>query len=190
MNYNLKKIFHKKRVLITGHTGFKGTWLSLWLIRYNAKILGISLINSNKNNFYSSLNLDRQIKSYYFDINKNLAKTRNLIVKFKPDFIFNLAAQALVSVSYQKPVQTLENNIGININILESLRFVNHQCSIILITSDKVYENLERRKAYTESDALGGKDIYSVSKSASELIIQGYKESFLKKKKKSENSYS
>jgi CDP-glucose 4,6-dehydratase len=183
MNKIIKKNFFNKKILITGHTGFKGTWFTLWLLKYKPKILGISLPGSKQNSFYKKLNLEKKINTNYFDIGKNLNKTKKIISKFKPDFIFNFAAQALVSVSYEKPDYTLKNNLNININLLETLRILKKNCSVILITSDKVYENIEKKRPYIENDKLGGKDIYSVSKSASELIINGYKESFLKKKK-------
>ena len=183
MNKFFKKNFYNKKILITGHTGFKGTWLTLWLLKYKPKILGISLPGSKNNSFYSKLKLENKIKTKYFDIGNNLNKTKKIIHNFKPDYIFNLAAQALVSISYEKPEYTLKNNINININLLETIRTLKNNCSVVLITSDKVYENIEKKKSYRESDKLGGKDIYSVSKSASELIINGYKESFLKKKR-------
>ena len=171
------------KVLITGHNGFKGTWLSLWLLKLNANVVGISL-KSNKNNFlYKKLKIDKKIKSYYFDISVNQKKLKNIIYNEKPDFIFNLAAQAIVSKSFKYPNYTLKNNIGININLLESLRNYNKKISVVMVTSDKVYENIEKIKSYKERDQLGGKDIYSASKSSSELIFNAYFQSFLKDKR-------
>lgn len=180
---NLEKFFKNKKIIITGHTGFKGSWLTLWLLKYNSKIVGISLKESKKNLFYKSLEIEKKIKNYYFDINLNLSLLKKIIKLEKPDFIFNLAAQAIVSKSYYDPIYTLKNNIGININLFEALREYNRTCSIVLVTSDKVYENLEIKKSYKENDLLGGKDIYSSSKSSSELIFRAYFQTFLKYKK-------
>ncbi len=180
MKNDLKKKFNNKKILITGHNGFKGTWLCLWLLKYNAKIIGISL-KSNKNNYlYKTLKIEKKIKSYYFDISLNQKKLKNIIFKEKPDYIFNLAAQAIVSKSFLDPAYTLKNNIGININLLESLRNYKKKISVVMVTSDKVYENVEKLESYKETDNLGGKDIYSASKSSSELIFNAYFQSFLK----------
>lgn len=183
MNSFFSKNFKNKKILITGHNGFKGTWLTLWLLKYNAKIIGISLKKSNNNKLYNSLLIEKKIKSYYFDISKNLKKLKRIINKEKPDYIFNLAAQAIVSKSFTHPEYTIKNNIGINVNLLEVLKNYEKKVSVIMVTSDKVYQNIEQLKSYKENDRLGGKDIYSASKSASEIIFNAYFQSFLNKKK-------
>ena len=174
--------FKNKKVLVTGHTGFKGSWLSLWLSSLGAKVVGISIDNQSKNSHFTINSLGNKI---YRDIRsdvRNLQKLKKIILKHKPDIIFHLAAQSLVKKSYNDPVKTFTSNSVGTLNILESLRFLKKRCTAIIITSDKSYKNLEISRGYKENDLLGGKDPYSASKASAELIIQSYIDSFFSKK--------
>ena len=176
------RIFKNKKVLITGHTGFKGSWLALWLSMSGAKVMGISnKIITNQSNF-KAIKLKKEILSKNIDI-RNLKKIKTAIIKFQPDFVFHLAAQSLVKKSYEDPIYTYETNTIGTLNILESLRFLKKRCNAILITSDKSYKNLEIKRGYKENDLLGGIDPYSSSKASAELIIQTYINTFLKRQK-------
>ena len=182
---SLLKNFNGKKVIITGHTGFKGSWLTLWLIHLGAKVTGISdRTPTNPSNFEAN-QLKKKINHFKFDI-RNKKKFLFIINKIKPDYIFHLAAQSLVKKSYKNPVETFETNTFGTLNLLESLKKVKFKkkCSVVIITSDKSYKNLEIKRGYKENDRLGGYDPYSASKSCSELIIQSYINSFLKDNKR------
>jgi CDP-glucose 4,6-dehydratase len=181
---NLKNFFYKKKILITGHTGFKGSWLTLWLKNYDAKIFGISKDIPTKPAHFNVSKLYKGIKNYQFDIldQKKLKKT---FLKIKPDYVFHLAAQSLVKKSYEDPTLTWNTNLIGTLNILESLRALNKSCTAVLITSDKCYFNKETHKGYKESDTLGGEDPYSASKASAEILIKSYIKSFFNKKKSS-----
>ena len=172
----MKRYFKNKKVLITGNTGFKGSWLSLWMHYYGAKVLGISNgYPSNPSNF-KILNLKNKIKNVNIDI-RNQKKLQKKILSFQPDFIFHLAAEAIVKKAYQKPKEAWETNTFGTINILEILKKVKKKTIVVMITSDKVYKNLEITRGYTENDILGGYDPYSASKAAADLAIQSYMKS-------------
>lgn len=178
---SLLKNFNGKKVIITGHTGFKGSWLTLWLIHLGAKVTGISdRIPTNPSNFEAN-QLKKKINHFKFDI-RNKKKFLFIINKIKPDYIFHLAAQSLVKKSYKNPVETFETNTFGTLNLLEALKKVKFKkkCSVVIITSDKSYQNLEIKRGYKENDRLGGHDPYSASKACAELIIQSYIKSFLK----------
>ena len=177
-----KKTFRNKKVIITGHTGFKGSWMALWLSMLGAKIWGISLNNVSSPNMYSSLKFDNLYNDLRLDLT-NLEKTSQIIRKIKPDFIFHLAAQPLVLDSIKKPINTIGSNTITTLNILETLKNVNFKTQCIFVTTDKVYENININRGYNENDKLGGKDIYSASKSMAEIAIKSYYFSFLKYKK-------
>ncbi len=175
-------IFRNKKILITGHTGFKGSWLTLCLKYLGANILGISKnIPTVPSNFVVS-NINKNVKSMSFDI-KDFNKVKKTVKKFEPDFIFHLAAQSLVGTSYEKPLETWSSNLIGTINILESIRDTKKKITIIMITSDKAYKNIEKKSGYKETDILGGEDPYSASKSSAEFAIGSYFKSFLKNKK-------
>lgn len=169
------QIYKDKKVVITGHTGFKGSWLAFWLTQMGANVFGIALEPNTNPNHYQALNLD--IKSYIQDIN-DYPKIKNILKEINPDIIFHLAAQPLVRASYQKPLETLNTNIIGSANILESSKHLTKLKAIIVITSDKCYDNKEWNWGYRENDAMGGKDIYSASKGATELIVAAYRHSF------------
>lgn len=182
---SLLKNFNGKKVIITGHTGFKGSWLTLWLIHLGAKVTGISdRTPTNPSNFEAN-QLKKKINHFKFDI-RNKKKFLFIINKIKPDYIFHLAAQSLVKKSYKNPVETFETNTFGTLNLLESLKKVKFKkkCSVVIITSDKSYKNLEIKRGYKENDRLGGYDPYSASKACAELIIQSYINSFLKDNKR------
>ena len=175
-----ENVYKNKKVLVTGNTGFKGSWLSIWLLKLGAKVHGISKDIPTKPSMFEATGLEKQIEHYTQDI-RDLAQVKYLIDEIKPDFLFHLAAQPLVSVSYANPIETISTNVLGTANILEALRSVNHECSGIIITSDKCYDNVEWVWGYKETDKLGGKDIYSGSKGAAELVIRSYYHSFFKK---------
>ncbi|MDA9069113.1 CDP-glucose 4,6-dehydratase [Gammaproteobacteria bacterium] len=175
-------IFFGKKVLITGNTGFKGSWLTIWLLKLGAEIIGISKDVPSSPSMFCELELESKIHHHFEDITNKTA-IKNIILDQKPDFIFHLAAQAIVSESYENPFDTLNSNIMGTGSILDALKNYENDCIAILITSDKCYDNLEWPWGYKETDKLGGKDIYSGSKGAAELVINSYFHSFLKDKK-------
>tara|TARA_Y100000768_G_scaffold388932_1_gene388906 strand:- start:5655 stop:6752 length:1098 start_codon:yes stop_codon:yes gene_type:complete len=172
-------IYKNKKVLITGHTGFKGSWLCSWLIKLGAKVIGVSNCIPTSPSMYEELGLSSKINDLRYDV-RDLLSLKKIINDTKPDFIFHLAAQAIVSKSYSDPIETITTNVIGSMNILESLRDYNDPCRVIIITSDKCYDNVEWIWGYKESDHMGGKDIYSGSKGAAELIIKSYFHSFFK----------
>ena len=175
-------VFNNKVVLVTGHTGFKGSWLTAWLIKLGAKVVGFSRdIPTNPSN-YQALFLEDRIDSIFGDV-CNIDQLKNLLEVYKPNYIFHLAAQPLVRKSYEDPYETYQSNVVGTLNILECLRFVDFDCNCVFITSDKCYDNVEQIYGYKENDKLGGKDPYSASKGCAELIIRSYVESFFKRKK-------
>lgn len=182
----LKKTFYKKKVVVTGHTGFKGSWLALWLNKLGANVLGLSLNVPTLPSFYKSTKLSNKIRSKKIDI-RDLNKLSTQINKFKPDFIFHLAAQSLVKKSLEDPIKTWETNTLGTINVLESIKKLKNKCTVVLITSDKCYKNLEINRGYKENDVLGGKDPYSASKASAELAIESYIQSFFVNKTKNLN---
>ena len=172
---NLKKTFQNK-------TGFKGSWLSLWLKMLGAKVIGISINVPSGNSHFKSINLQKKIKHIKMDI-RNLKILKRNFKKYQPDFIFHLAAQSLVKTSYSDPIYTWTTNTIGTLNVLESLRELKKKCIAVIITSDKSYKNLEIRRGYKEDDILGGSDPYSASKGSAELAIQSHISSFLTSKK-------
>jgi CDP-glucose 4,6-dehydratase len=176
-------IYKGKKVLITGHTGFKGTWLTIWLLKLGANIVGFSKDLPTTPSMFKELGLENQIKHILGDI-RDQNHLQNIIFEEKPHFIFHLAAQAIVSTSYLNPIETLSTNIIGTANLLDSLRLYDQNCTAIIITSDKCYDNVEWIWGYREHDILGGKDIYSGSKGAAELVVKSYFHSFFKENHK------
>lgn len=180
MGINLfNNIYSSKKVLVTGNTGFKGSWLTAWLIKLNAHVYGISKDIPTNPSMFEVLKLEDKINHTYADINDPI-KMKELIQKIQPDFLFHLAAQPIVSKSYINPLETFQTNVIGTANILDALKSSNHQCTAILISSDKCYENVEWNWGYREIDHFGGKDPYSASKGACEIIIHSYFHSFFK----------
>ena len=174
-----RSFFKNKKILITGHTGFKGAWLSYYLYLLGAKVMGISLKPATKPSLFDILDLKNKIKSNLNDILEK-KKIEKKITKFKPDIVFHLAAQAIIKKSYQHPLDTWKTNLLGTIHILEVIRNQKKGCLCIIITSDKCYKNFEKGKGYKEDDILGGIDPYSASKAAAEIAFQSYFQSFLK----------
>jgi CDP-glucose 4,6-dehydratase len=172
-------IYNGKKVLVTGHTGFKGSWLTTWLLKLGAEVVGISKDIPTNPSMFEKLQLKSKIIDYQEDI-RNLDKMVEIISAEKPRFVFHLAAQPIVSTSYNNPIETISSNVIGTANILEALKVSNHICTAIIITSDKAYDNVEQVWGYKEDDKMGGKDIYSGSKGAAELIIKSYYHSFFK----------
>ncbi len=169
--------FNNKSILITGHTGFKGSWLTAWLLSLGANVTGISLPSQEGNSHFESLDASKSINDFRFDIrNFNLLKDK--ISEIRPDFIFHLAAQAIVKESYKDPLTTWSTNCIGTINLLDCARDLSNSCTIVMITSDKCYENNEWIWGYRENDRLGGSDPYSSSKAAAELAIRSYFRSY------------
>ncbi len=177
-----KNVYKGRKVLVTGHTGFKGSWLVAWLKQLGADVFGISNKIPTFPSMFDELKLLEQEKDYRVDI-RDLNSLVKIIKSEKPEFIFHLAAQAIVSISYTNPIETISSNVMGTANILEALRILNYRCNAIIITSDKAYDNVEQVWGYKEDDKMGGKDIYSGSKGAAELIINSYFNSFFKHKK-------
>jgi len=169
--------YKDKKVLVTGHTGFKGSWLTVWLLKLGASVIGYSKDIPTQPSMFSSLNLSEKIKHNIADI-QDVVSLKEVINKERPDFVFHMAAQAIVSTSYNDPTDTIKTNAIGTMNLLEVLRGINFPCSAIFITSDKCYDNVEWLWGYRENDKLGGKDIYSGSKAAAEIIINAYSHSF------------
>lgn len=176
-------IYEGKKILVTGHTGFKGSWLTTWLIKLGANVVGVSNGIPTTPSMFEKLFLEDKIKHYIEDV-RNLEQMDKIISQEKPDFIFHLAAQAIVSTSYDDPTGTVTSNVIGTMNILEVLRRYEHDCVAVIITSDKAYDNVEQIWGYKEDDAMGGKDVYSGSKGAAELIIKSYYHSFFKNNSK------
>lgn len=174
------EIYKNKTVLVTGHTGFKGTWLTAWLLKLGAKVIGFSKDIPTNPSMFIELGFEKHIKHIIGDIRDQNHLTE-VIMKEKPQFVFHLAAQAIVSTSYSNPVETMSTNIIGTMNVLEALRKYSDPCVAIMITSDKCYDNVEWIWGYRETDHMGGKDIYSGSKGAAELVIKSYFHSFFQK---------
>lgn len=171
-------VYHGKKVLITGHSGFKGSWLSLWLQQMGAIVSGISLEPDTNPNHYNLLNLE--LDNNNLDI-RFLEKLTSKINAIQPEIIFHLAAQPLVRYSYNNPIETWTTNVIGTANLLESCRSLSCLKTIVIITTDKCYENKEWAWGYRESDRLGGHDPYSASKAATELVVSSYRKSFFNK---------
>jgi CDP-glucose 4,6-dehydratase len=176
-----KNYFKNKKIIITGHTGFKGSWLTFCLHLLGSNILGISKNYPTNPCHFRDLNIKKNIKNEVCDIT-NLKKLKKIFKQFQPDYVFHLAAQAIVSKSFKDPISTFNSNTIGTLNVLESLRAVK-KCKAVIITSDKSYKNLEIKRGYSEDDILGGNDPYSGSKGAAELIINSYLKSFFVNKK-------
>jgi len=169
------QIYKNRKVLVTGHTGFKGSWLVLWLKKLGANVVGISLPPSSTPNHWTLLNFD--IESHLVDI-RNEKKLYDVISQIKPDIIFHLAAQPLVRESYQNPLETWSTNVMGTANILNVARFIETLSAVVVVTTDKCYENKEWVWGYRETDPLGGHDPYSASKAGSELVASSFRNSF------------
>lgn len=166
-----------KRVLVTGHTGFKGSWLALWLNSMRAEVIGYSLAPPTQPNLFTLAKVSDGIASIEGDI-LDLEHLHSVVREHQPTIVFHLAAQSLVRQSYRQPIETIATNVMGTANLLEASRNVASIKSIVAVTTDKCYENHEQQNAFKESDPLGGRDPYSSSKAAAELVTTAYRHSF------------
>ena len=173
----MSSFYHGKTILVTGSTGFKGSWLSLWLHHLWARVIGYSLPPSTDPSAFQLLHLEDSITQVYWDIN-TLENLQSVCDEYQPEIVFHLAAQPLVRESYRDPVWTFQTNVMGTVNVLEVIRKTESIRWAVLITTDKVYENLETMRPYLETDRLGGYDPYSTSKAMDELAITSYVRSF------------
>jgi CDP-glucose 4,6-dehydratase len=169
--------FAARSVFVTGHTGFKGSWLSVWLNKLGARVTGYSLAAAERSNFVVS-NVGELLECHIEGDTRSLEQLHSAVDRADPDVIFHLAAQPLVRESYQRPRETFDVNVMGTCNLLEAVRLRRKPCVVIVVTSDKCYENLESHRAYREDDAMGGHDPYSASKGAAELLVSSYRRSF------------
>jgi CDP-glucose 4,6-dehydratase len=172
--------FYKgKKVLVTGHTGFKGAWLVQWLLQLGADVIGYSLETTDNTKLFEQLHIKSNIHHYHGDIN-DLVQLKLVFHQHEPEIVFHLAAQAIVKTSYENPLDTLQTNIIGTANVLEAIRSTGNVKVAVLVTSDKCYKNEEKKFGFKESDAMGGDDPYSASKACAELVIHSYRSSFFK----------
>ncbi len=174
---SLQKTYAGKKVFLTGHTGFKGAWLLQALHESGAEICGYALAPEHPQDLYHQIDGNKLCRSIIADLEEQ-EKLNKAIHDFQPDFIFHLAAQALVRRSYRMPVATFAANVMGTAHVLDALRSLEKKCIGVMITTDKVYENPERGEAFSETDKLGGHDPYSASKAAAEIVIESYRRSY------------
>jgi CDP-glucose 4,6-dehydratase len=174
---NLRQAFQGKRVWLSGHTGFKGSWLSEWLLQLGAIVHGYALEPDTTPALFEQLGLASRLEHEVADI-RDAEAVRLSIHAFRPDYVIHMAAQPLVRRSYAIPVETYETNAMGTVNVLEALRNFSHPCAAVIVTTDKVYQNHESGHAYEESDPLGGHDPYSSSKAMAEIATSAYRSSF------------
>jgi CDP-glucose 4,6-dehydratase len=179
MDHLFKNFYKDKRVLVTGHTGFKGAWLSIWLNELGAEVFGYSLDPPSQPNIYEICNLSGRMRETRADVS-DFKTLKKFIQDIKPDAVFHLAAQSLVRFSYEVPKLTMETNVVGTLNILEAVREIDSIQSLVVVTSDKCYENHEQVWGYKENDPLGGEDPYSASKAAAEMVFRAYFKSFFR----------
>jgi CDP-glucose 4,6-dehydratase len=172
------KFWLGKRVLVTGHTGFKGGWLAIWLHRMGAQVSGLSMAPLTSPNLFELALVDVVCDSYICDM-RDQAEVARIVGKIAPDIVFHLAAQSLVRESYKSPIETFSTNVMGTAHLLEAIRGIDSVRAAVMITTDKVYKNNEWLWPYREGDALGGHDPYSASKAASEILISSYRSAFL-----------
>jgi len=172
---SLGKTFAGKKVFVTGHTGFKGSWLSAWLIQLGARVTGFSLPGEMR--LFDQLGLAKKVDDLRGDI-RDLPALQKALASAQPDFVFHLAAQPLVRASYRQPLETYAVNVMGTAHVLEACRQLKNRATVIALTTDKCYQNREWLQAYREEDPLGGHDPYSASKAAAEIVIASYRDSF------------
>lgn len=178
MDSLLAKAYAGKRVLVTGHTGFKGSWLCEWLLMLGAEVAGYALDPQPHETLYSQLGLQQRVAiDHRGDLGERV-RLASIVREFAPDIILHLAAQPLVRLSYQIPVETFATNVMGTVHLLDAVRLARKPCTVVAVTTDKCYENREWLHAYREEDAMGGHDPYSASKGAAEIVISSYRRSF------------
>lgn len=169
--------YRGRRVLLTGHTGFKGGWLTAWLKALGADTFGYALAPDQPQGIFQAAGLESDCHHLIADVN-DLARLKARVDEVKPDIIFHLAAQALVRRSYDAPLETLSTNVMGTAHVLEAVRHAGHKCAVVIVTSDKCYDNREIVWGFRETDAMGGKDVYSMSKGAAELVTASWRNSY------------
>ncbi len=172
-----REFFRDKKVFLTGHTGFKGSWLSAWLIQMGARLTGFALPPQSERDHFTVLGLERRMEHFIGDI-RNFEQIRDAICAAAPEIVFHLAAQPLVRLSYAEPKTTFDTNVAGSVNVLEAVRHCPSVRVLVYITSDKCYKNREWAWGYRENDELGGHDPYSASKACAELVFNSYWDSF------------
>jgi len=172
-----KNFWKGKKVLITGHTGFKGSWLSLWLQKLEANVVGVSIDPPTKLNLYNQADVGKNMINIQEDI-RNSEAVKEIFLTHKPEIVFHMAAQSLVRYSYNNPVETYGSNVMGTLHVLEGIRSVGTVRSAIMVTTDKCYKNMEWVWGYRENEPMGGKDLYSSSKGSAELLVASYRDSF------------
>jgi CDP-glucose 4,6-dehydratase len=182
MVMNIKDFYKDKKVFITGHTGFKGSWLAFWLTELGAEVTGYALEPEYDQSLFEKLKLNQKIHHHIGDV-RNLEKLRKTLDESSPDIVFHLAAQALVRKSYDNPLLTFSTNVMGSLNLLEAIRYTESVKSLVYITSDKCYWNNEWVWGYRENDTLGGPDPYSASKACAEHVFKSYYLSYFKNRK-------
>jgi CDP-glucose 4,6-dehydratase len=173
----LQHCYKNKRVLVTGHTGFKGSWLCEWLLALGAEVYGYALSPPTTPSLFEQLGLEGRLRHQIGDV-RNVHSLQAWVQQIQPDHIFHLAAQSLVRLSYEQPLETYQVNVLGTANLLDALRTADWHCGVVVVTSDKCYDNREWTYAYRETDPLGGRDPYSSSKADAELVISAYRSSF------------
>lgn len=173
----LREAYRIRRVLVTGHTGFKGAWLCEWLLLLGAKVAGFSLEPPTTPALFDQLGLATRLRHQIGDV-RDSELLRESVAEFAPELVFHLAAQSLVRASYAIPVETFATNVLGTAHLLEAIRILDRPCAVIIVTTDKCYENKGSGRAFRENDRLGGHDPYSASKAAAELVVEAYRKSF------------
>lgn len=173
----LRAAYAGRRVLVTGHTGFKGAWLTLWLRELGAEVTGLALDPDTSPSLFDVASVGSFCRDLRGDI-RDAAQVRDALREARPDYVFHLAAQALVRRSYAEPLETLGTNVMGTAHVLDALRTERHRCAVVVVTSDKCYENREWVWGYREDEPMGGHDVYSMSKGAAELVVASYRRSF------------
>ena len=176
-----QRFWKNRRVFLTGHSGFKGSWLSVWLISMGARVTGYALKSPTNPSLFELLNIKKDMKSITADI-RDLNRLKKEMKKARPDIVIHMAAQPIVRVSYKNPPETFETNVIGTVNLFEAVRACKSVRVVLNITTDKVYENKEVDKAYKEGECLGGYDPYSASKACSEIVTASYRDSFFNPK--------
>ncbi len=177
VNHSIESYYKGKKVFVTGHTGFKGAWFITWLHLLGAKVKGYSLPPEDDNSLFSIISPHIEFENIFGDI-LDKKKLQTELENFQPDFVFHLAAQALVRRSYEIPAETFEVNVAGTANVLEAVNKLPGKCTVVIVTTDKVYENRETDYHYKEEDVLGGYDPYSASKAAAEIVVSSFRNSF------------
>jgi CDP-glucose 4,6-dehydratase len=176
----LRETYERKRVLLTGHTGFKGTWLTLWLHDLGAEVTGYALPPATTPSAFTEIGGAGLCRSIEGDV-RDPGHLGEVVRQLRPEVVFHLAAQPIVRLSYELPAETIATNVQGTANVLDALRLAREPCAVVVVTSDKCYENREWLHGYREPDRLGGHDVYSMSKAAAELVVASYRKSFFAK---------